>query len=431
MTGLDHSHDPAASSWVPGANEHPSFPVQNLPLGVFSTGTRAKRIGTAIGDFVLDLHGAAGSGLLPENLVEVVQRDTLNALFALAPGSRRALRHAVFESLTSTVKSSRAEPHLHRLQDCTLHLPATIGDYTDFYAGIHHATNIGRQFRPDNPLLPNYKHVPIGYHGRASSIRPSGVPVRRPSGQRKAADAEAPTFGPSMRLDYELELGVWIAGENELGCPVPIDAAEERVAGLCLLNDWSARDVQAWEYQPLGPFLAKNFHTTISPWVITREALTPFRIPQPLRPAGDPHPLPYLWSASDQAHGAYALTLEVWLRSAQMRKHGHGPIRLSSGPASHMYWTIAQMITHHTSNGCNLQPGDLLGTGTISGSERTAYGSLMEIARGGTEPLELPTGETRRFLDDGDEVSITASATAPGARSIGFGDCRATISASL
>uniref|UniRef100_UPI001576830D fumarylacetoacetase n=1 Tax=Sphingomonas bacterium TaxID=1895847 RepID=UPI001576830D len=308
-----------------------------------------------------------------------------------------------------------------------LGLPAAIGDYTDFYVGIHHAENVGRQFRPDAPLLPNYKWIPIGYHGRASSIRPSGVPVVRPRGQRKAPDADAPVFGPSARLDYELELGIWVGAGNPLGTPIPIAEAGEHVAGFCLLNDWSARDIQAWEYQPLGPFLAKNFHSSVSPWVVTAEALAPFRTAQPARPDGDPQPLPYLLDADDQAHGALALTLEVTLTTTRMRAEGAAPHRLSRGPATNMYWTVAQIVTHHASGGCNLQPGDLIGTGTISAASDDGFGSLLEISRGGSRPVTLAGGETRGFLEDGDEVVMTARAEAPGYVPIGFGECRARV----
>uniref|UniRef100_UPI0026188D6A fumarylacetoacetase n=1 Tax=Novosphingobium sp. TaxID=1874826 RepID=UPI0026188D6A len=290
-----------------------------------------------------------------------------------------------------------------------------------------HATNIGRQFRPDNPLLPNYKHVPIGYHGRASSVRPSGVPVVRPKGQRKPPEAEQPVYGPCARLDYELELGVWIAQGNEPGDPIAIGTAVDHVAGFCLLNDWSARDLQAWEYQPLGPFLAKNFHTTVSPWVITAEALAPFRVAQPPRPAGDPAPLPYLWDDGDQARGALAVDLEVLISTAAMRAAGLPPHRLSHGPATNMYWTVAQIVAHHASNGCDLRPGDLLGTGTISAPTPDGYGSLMELSTGGKTPVTLPSGETRSFLEDGDEVILAATARAAGFAAIGFGECRATV----
>ena len=421
---IDHTHDAAAASWLAGANDHAAFPVQNLPLGVFSTAVTA-RIGTAIGDFVLDL--AALADRLPAEVRTALAEPTLNALFACTPKARRALRHAVFALLTDPAQRAAVEPHLHPPSDVTMHLPARIGDYTDFYVGIHHATNIGKQFRPDQPLLPNYKHVPIGYHGRASSVRVSGTPLVRPSGQRKPPEADAPDFGPCRRLDYELEMGVWIAGANALGEPVPIAAAPDRIAGLCLLNDWSARDLQAWEYQPLGPFLAKNFLTTVSPWVLTAEALAPFRIAQAPRPDGDPHPLPYLWDAADQQAGAFAITLEVSLASAKMREAGTPPHKLSSGPASNMYWTVAQMIAHHASNGCDLNPGDLLGTGTISGPTRDAFGSLIELSSGGREPIALPGGETRAFLEDGDALTLSGYASARGFRTIGFGACEGVI----
>jgi fumarylacetoacetase len=309
-----------------------------------------------------------------------------------------------------------------------MHLPAAIGDYTDFYVGIHHATNVGALFRPDNPLLPNYKFVPIGYHGRASSIRPSGAPVVRPNGQRKGPDEDAPSFGPSRRLDYELELGIWIGAGNELGRPISIAEANRHIAGYCLLNDWSSRDVQAWEYQPLGPFLAKNFHTTISPWIVTAEALAPFRIAQPPRAEGDPAPLPYLYDEADQRSGAFALELEVRLSSAKMREQGLPPLVLGRGSATAMYWTMAQIVAHHASNGCNLQPGDLIGTGTLSGPDEGSLGSLLELSRGGKQPIALPTGETRTFLEDGDEVTLSATARADRRTTIGFGACSAVIS---
>jgi fumarylacetoacetase len=350
----------------------------------------------------------------------------------LAPAARRSLRHRL-SALLATGAPDRAvvETWLYAAADCTLHLPAAIGDYTDFYAGIHHALNVGRQFRPENPLLPNYKHVPIGYHGRASSIRPSGAPVRRPSGQRKAPDAESPTFGATQRLDLELELGVWIGQGNELGQPIPIAEAGDHIAGLCLLNDWSARDFQAWEYQPLGPFLAKNFMTTISPWIVTAEALAPFRIAQPPRPQGDPRPMDYLWDEQDQAAGAYALGLEVLISTAKMREQGLAPVRISQGPASNLYWTLAQLVAHHTVGGCDLRPGDLLGTGTISTPDDSGVGSLLELTKGGTQAITLPTGESRTFLQDGDELTIAARAQADGAVSIGFGECRGVIEPAL
>lgn len=424
---IDHTHDPDATSWVEGADSHADFPVQNLPLGVFSQGESGPAIGVAIGKYALDLSALASAGLLGNVPTGLVQQSSLNDLFAAPAEARRDLRHALFDLLTDPARRAEVELHLHLQDSCTMHLPALIGDYTDFYVGIHHATNIGKQFRPDNPLLPNYKHIPIGYHGRASSIRPSGTPVFRPSGQRKAPAADVPEFGPTRRLDFELELGVWIAGENQLGEPVPIAAAQNRIAGLCLLNDWSARDLQAWEYQPLGPFLAKNFMTSISPWVVTAEALAPFRKAQAARPEGDPQPLPYLWDASDQAQGAFVIDLEVTIETLKMREEGTAPFRLSSSSAAHMYWTAAQMVTHHASNGCNLMPGDLLGTGTISGPDRSSLGSLAEISRGGAEPVQLPSGETRAFLEDGDCLTLRAKASAAGYRSIGFGECSGTV----
>jgi fumarylacetoacetase len=317
-------------------------------------------------------------------------------------------------------------PALVSARDCRLHLPFAVGDYTDFYTGIHHAINVGKQFRPENPLLPNYKYVPIGYHGRASSIRPSGGDVHRPRGQHKGPH-DAPEFGPSQRLDYELEMGIWTSGSNELGCDIRIAEAGEHIAGLCLLNDWSARDLQAWEYQPLGPFLAKNFHSTVSPWVVTSAALAPFRVAQPPRPQGDPAPLPYLLDADDQAHGAYAIQMEVRLLTARMREAGLPPQRLSKGPMTAMYWTAAQLVAHHSVNGCNLRPGDLLGTGTLSSETPDTFGSLLELSNGGKEPIALSNGETRSFLEDGDEVIMTAHAARDGLRTIGFGECRGRI----
>ncbi len=428
MTELDETHDPEASSWVDGVDAHPEFPVQNLPLGVFSPPGGGKRGGMAIGDFVLDL--SAVVGLLERDASDAARLasgETLNALFAGGNEAADALRMGVFALLSDSSRKADVSPALFPANDCKLHLPFAVGDYTDFYTGIHHATNVGKQFRPDNPLLPNYKYVPIGYHGRASSIRPSGGDVRRPQGQRKGPDGDTPVFGPSQRLDYELEMGVWTSGSNELGSDIKIADAATHIAGLCLLNDWSARDLQAWEYQPLGPFLAKNFHSTVSPWVVTSAALAPFRIAQPPRPEGDPAPLPYLLDAEDQAHGAYAIKMEVRLLTAKMRDAGQPPERLSRGPMTAMYWTAAQLVAHHTVNGCNLQPGDLLGTGTLSGEARESFGSLIELSQGGKVPLTLANGETRSFLEDGDEVIMPAYAQREGFRSIGFGECRGRI----
>lgn len=427
MSYRDATHDPTLKSWVASASGHREFPIQNLPFGIFSTPDRGPRPGVAIGNEILDLSLALD--LLPEAARAALSGSALNALFALPKAERQSLRQRISALLSDENMRSRVAPALLLGEDAALHLPASIGDYTDFYVGIHHAENIGKLFRPDNPLLPNYKWVPIGYHGRASSIRPSGVPVRRPWGQLKAADEAAPQFAPCRRLDYELEMGVWAGAGNSLGEPVPISEAWDHIAGLCLLNDWSARDIQAWEYQPLGPFLSKNFHSTISPWVVTAEALAPFRIAQSPRPENDPQPLDYLLDAEDQKTGAFAITLEVLISTELMRAQGLEPARLSSGPASNMYWTVAQLMAHHTSNGCNLQPGDLLGTGTISGSSRDSFGSMMELSAGGKAPIILPTGEERMFLADGDEITLRARAECGDAVPIGFGDCTARISA--
>jgi fumarylacetoacetase len=424
---IDETHDPTLTTWVESAQGHADFPVQNLPYGIFAIDALGPRAGVAIGDFVLDLRALSEAGLIDAELGAALQGHTLNALLALPTELRRSLRARLSELLTSENHRNRLWPLLHPIDECRLGLPVAIGDYTDFYAGIHHAQNVGSLFRPDAPLLPNYKYVPIGYHGRASSVRPSGEPVVRPLGQRKAPDASAPEFGPSRRLDHELELGAWVAEGNRLGEPIAIAEAPRRIGGFCLLNDWSARDLQAWEYQPLGPFLAKNFHSTVSPWIVTPEALAPFWQAQPPRPEGDPAPLPYLWGDDDQRHGALGIQLEATLASARMREAGMAPHLLSRGPASNMYWTIAQILTHHASNGCNLRPGDLLGTGTISGPGRDSCGSLLEITRGGTEPIELPTGESRTFLEDGDEVILSARASREGFASIGFGECRAVV----
>jgi fumarylacetoacetase len=431
MAQLDQTHDLKLESWVLSANGHPDFPIQNLPLGIFSPSGGEPRSGVAIGDRILDLPAALAAGLFEGNArqaAETASEPTLNGFLALGPGPRRALRGHLSELLTTgSAEQGRVESCLHDAADCTVHLPTRIGDYTDFYVGIHHATNVGKQFRPDNPLLPNYKYVPIGYHGRASSVRPSGMPVRRPRGQTKPPDAAEPSFGPSHRLDYELELGVWIGPGNVLGEPIGIAEAADHIAGYCLLNDWSARDIQAWEYQPLGPFLSKNFASTISAWIVTPEALAPFRIPQPSRPEGDPAPLPYLTDERDQREGALDLALEVLLLTPGLREKNLPPHQLALSNARHMYWTVAQMITHHTSNGCNLQPGDLLGTGTISGSDLTSCGSILEITSGGKNPVVLASGEQRRFLEDGDEVILRARGHREGFASIGFGECRATI----
>ena len=421
---IDDTHAPDLTSWVEGADGHPDFPIQNLPLGVFSPGDGEgdPRIGVAIGDFVLDLRAASAAGGVQGPPATVMEGRTLNAYMGAPADQRLALRRSLSRLLSEQQHEASVRPLLHAAADVRMHLPAAIGDYTDFYVGIHHANNIGRQFRPDNPLLPNYKYVPIGYHGRASSIRPSGVPLVRPNGQRKAPDADVPVFGPSVRLDYELELGVWIGGGNALGDPIAIADAAQHIAGFCLLNDWSARDFQAWEYQPLGPFLAKNFQSTISPWVITAEALAPFEVPAAVQ---DPPALPYLDSAWNRSNGALSVRMTAAILTPRMRAEGAAPFILTDTQFAGMYWTAATMVAHHASNGCNLLAGDLLGSGTVSGPEETARACLAEIGLSG--PVTLPNGETRRWLLDGDEVIFRARAGAPGAVPIGFGECRAVI----
>ncbi|WP_285030703.1 fumarylacetoacetase [Mycolicibacterium sp. lyk4-40-TYG-92] len=423
---LDFTHDPGQRSWVASAGPDSDFPLQNLAFGVVA-GPDGEPYGVVrIGDMVLHLGGLATSGLLTgeaQAAAEAAADGTLNTLFALGSGPRTALRKALHALLVDGAPHQRAVAALlTSLHDVDVLLPAHIGDYTDFYVGIHHARNIGALFRPDNPLLPNYKWVPIGYHGRSSSVRVSGASVTRPYGQLMAPDAPAPVLAPTHRLDFELELGVWIGPGNRLGTPVGIDDTESHVAGYCLLNDWSARDVQAWEYQPLGPFLAKSFGTTVSPWVITPEALAPFRIPFD-RPDDDPAPLPYLDSPRHRAGGGLDIELEVQLSTARMRADGDAPALISHSSSRHMYWTVAQLVTHHTSNGCNLRPGDLLGSGTLSGPDAGSEGSLLELSRGGTVPITLPNGEMRMFLEDGDEITLKARAQRPGAATIGFGEC--------
>jgi len=430
---IDATHDPRRQSWVESANGHPDFPIQNLPFVSFSAGGGKPRGGVAIGEEIFDLGQACAAGLFSADAADAAEAaagPALNPLFALGSRARRALRAALSDLLAADGPArARIEPMrpvlLHKAADCRLHLPARVGDYTDFFAGIHHATNTGGMLRPDNPLLPNYKHMPIGYHGRASSVVASGAPIQRPSGQRKPASETVPTFGPSRNLDYELELGVFLGPGNPRGAPIPIAEAEEHIAGFCLLNDWSARDIQAWEYQPLGPFLAKSFATTISPYVVTPEALAPFRVPQAERPAGDPRPLDYLMSLEPDA--AFDITLEVLIHTPGLKAEGKPPQRLALSNARHLYWTVSQMIAHHACGGCNLEAGDLIGTGTISAPTADGLGSLLELTQGGRKPVALASGETRRFLEDGDEVIMRASCTRTGFVSIGFGECRGTI----
>lgn len=413
-------------SWVESA-EGSDFPLENLPLGVFLRGDGVRCIGTAIGDRILDLRGMADAGMLTGDLVAACREDSLNQLMSMGWESAGALHAWLMDLLSDASARKRVGPLLVAQAGVKMLLPARIGDYTDFYASVYHATNVGRLFRPENPLLPNYKYVPIGYHGRASSIVVSGTEVRRPCGQTKPADAASPVFGPSRSLDYEMEVGFFVGPGNERETAIPLAEAESHIFGLCLVNDWSARDVQAWEYQPLGPFLAKNFATTISPWVVTMDALRPFRAPAFPRAEGDPAPLDYLDSAQDRSRGGFNVTLEVWLRTAQMRRANAGPVRLSRGNVRDLYWTLAQMLTHHASNGCNLEPGDLLASGTVSGAAEDALGCLLEITKRGTQPLTLPDGETRKFLEDGDEVILRGYCEREGHARIGFGECRGVV----
>ncbi|MGE8438181.1 MAG: fumarylacetoacetase [Pseudomonas palmensis] len=420
-----------ARSWVEHANGHSDFPLQNLPLGIFSRGSDERRCGVAIGDAILDLDAVLAAGLFDgqaRNAVQATRGGALNAYFALGREARVALRERLHELLGADSPHQAAlKPALYPAAECQLHLPARIGDYTDFYVGIEHAKNVGKLFRPDNPLLPNYKYVPIGYHGRASTIRPSGTDVRRPNGQTLPAGQTEPSFGPCARLDYELELGIWIGQGNAMGDAIPVAQAGEHVAGYCLLNDWSARDIQAWEYQPLGPFLSKSFISTVSPWVVTAEALEPFRCAQPARPEGDPQPLAYLLDPRDQAGGAFDIELEVLLLTERMREQNLPAHRLTLSNTLSMYWTVAQMVAHHSVNGCQLQPGDLFGSGTLSGAKPGQFGSLLEITEGGKVPIELASGEVRRFLEDGDEIILRARCKRDGVASIGFGECRGKI----
>ncbi len=423
----DRSHDPARLSWVASSVGHPTFPIQNLPWGVGRLPGGSALV-VAIGDEVLALPQALDAGWggeLSEGMREALRSTTLNPLLARPAAEWTTLRLALSDALADPTWATRLAPALRPQGDCEMQLPMQVGDYTDFYASVHHATNVGSMFRPDNPLLPNYKWVPIGYHGRASSIVVDGTLIRRPHGQTRAPDATEPSVGPSRSLDHELELGLVIGGANALGEPVPASEAHRRLFGVVLLNDWSARDLQAWEYQPLGPFLAKSFASTISPWVVTSDALRPFSVPMPARPEGDPAPLPYLQVPDD---ATWSLDLAVHLQTAAMGERGDAPWQVSRTEfAGAMYWSPLQLITHHASNGCDLRPGDLLGTGTISGPTPEARGCLLERTWRGAEPLTLPDGTQRRFLEDGDTLTLSGQAVADGVVTIGFGVCRGTI----
>jgi fumarylacetoacetase len=430
MMQLNETHDPELTSWVASANAvGTDFPIQNLPFAIFrrKASNEAWRGGVAIGDQIVDLAAVSQAGVFtgePARAAQAGAQEKLNALMAMGHGVWSALRLAISRALREgSLQLSALQACLIPQAEAEYDLPARIGDYTDFYTSVYHATNIGKQFRPDNPLLPNYKWVPIGYHGRASSIGVSGQAFHRPKGQIKKPDAEAPVLGASQRMDIELELGVFIGKGNALGEPIAITEAEQHVFGICLLNDWSARDIQGWEYQPLGPFLAKNFATTISPWVVTMEALSPYRTVFE-RPASDPQPLPYLDSPANRSEGAIDIRLEVGLQTQVMREAGECDVCIAATNYRYAYWTLAQMVAHHTINGCNLQPGDLLGTGTLSGPSLEQAAALIELTQGGKKALQLPNGETRTFLLDGDAVVLRGRCEKPGAAGIGFGVCK-------
>jgi fumarylacetoacetase len=419
-------------SWIASANDGTrGFPLENLPFCAFAVAPDEQHLGVGVGDSVLDLRAFAPTRAndLSHDLREACAEPTLNRLMGLGREKTVALRELLISLLGEDAPRSavdRVKPLLLPMRSMEFRVPVASGDYTDFYASIHHATNVGKLFRPDQPLLPNYKWVPIGYHGRASSIVVSGTPVRRPNGQRKAASGEAPAFGPSRQLDYELELGVYVGVGNAQAYPIDIDEAEQHIFGVSLVNDWSARDIQAWEYQPLGPFLGKSFATSVSPWVVPMEALAPYRAPLAGRAAGDPVPLDYL-TARDSGGQGIDVRLEVWLSTQAMRERSLSAVRLSSVRATEIYWSFAQMVAHHTSNGCNLRTGDLLASGTISGPQPGSQGCLLEITRRGAEPLELPSGEQRSFLEDGDEITLTGFCEREGLPRIMLGECTGRI----
>ena len=433
---INETHDGARRSWVASANGHAEFPLQNLPLGVFSppgnTVPDARpRGGVAIGDMIFDLRAASEAGLFSGAAAtagEAASGASLNPLMALGAGARRALRQQLFGLLAEGGKAQPlADKVLHRASTCWLHLPATVNNFTDFFAGIHHARPGGGRRDPNNALSPNYKYVPVAYHSRASSVREANIGVKRPNGQRKLPEEAAPTFGPCRKLDYELELAIWVGPGNRQGEPIEIAGAGEHIFGLGLVNDWSARDIQQWESAPLGPFLGKSFGSTVSPWIVTPEALEPFRVQQPARPDGDPQPLPHLLNDRDQQSGAFDIALEALILTPQMRERGLAPHCVSRSNTTDLYWTLAQLVAHHTSGGCNLMAGDLFGTGTISGPTEAGWGSLSEQSMDGTRQLTLSSGETRTFLEDGDEVIFRAHCRRAGYAGIGFGECRGRV----
>ncbi len=426
MASIDHTHDPSLQSWVQSANDPISdFPIQNLPFGVFLNTEGQRHIGVAIGDQILDVHAAVEARALADLDAESacsLSATELNSFMGQGQATWKHVR-ASLSSLLSASHDPRPEL-LVPMEGTSMVLPAIIGDYTDFYASRHHATNLGKMFRPDgDALLPNYLHLPVGYHGRASSIVVSETPIRRPQGQLKPEDGP-PTFGSCRLLDYELEFAAFVGTGNAIGSPIEMPNAMDHIFGLVILNDWSARDIQKWEYQPLGPFNGKNFASSISPWVVTMEALAPYRKAGPRRQEGDPKVLSYLQPVTEDA---LDVTCEVWLRSHQMREKGIDAMRLSHGSLEDLTWTFAQMLTHHTSSGCPMRPGDLLGSGTVSGTTKDAWGSMLELAWRGTEPIDLPDGTQRKLLQDGDEVTIKAWCDSEGAARVGLGCCRGVI----
>ena len=442
MRPIDHTHSVDLKSWVESANEEGSdFPIQNLPYCLFHTESEFHGIGVGIGDHVLDL--SCCKALFAEELQEYIDGHNLAGLMEAPVADRLAVRHRISELLSLACDELQGNEGLRDSalipqSSVSYVVPTDIRDYTDFYASVFHATNVGSMFRPNNPLLPNYKHIPIGYHGRASSIVMSGQEVRRPIGQlAPAEEGGSPTRGACKLLDYEMEVGFFVGTGNALGETISIADAEDHLFGMCLVNDWSARDLQKWEYQPLGPFLAKSFATTISPWIVTMEALAPFRCPVFERPETDPQPLDYLSHQQNQSQGGVDIRLEVALTTAQMRNENQAPHVLSRGNFRDMYWTVAQMLTHHSSNGCNLQAGDLMASGTVSNRERSSCGCLLELTWDGEldnpvpgtqrTPIPLPSGEERKFLADGDEVIMSGYCEKDGFRRIGFGQCRGTI----
>ncbi len=432
MDCVDSTHDVGLTSWVDSANHGSDFPIQNLPLAVFrrAGSNETMRAGVALGDQVLDLRAVSQTDVfdgLASQAVLAAAEPTLNRLMAMGAKASNALRLALSQGLrTGSEKKEQLQPCLIAQKDIEYGMPCVVGDYTDFYTSINHASAVGALFRPDNPLLPNYKWVPIAYHGRSSTIAVSGASFPRPMGQTRPAGSERPEFGPSSRLDYEVEVGVFVGAGTTAGERISIEDAENHFFGLCLLNDWSARDIQAWEYQPLGPFLAKNFATSISPWIVTREALAPYRSAY-AHPAGDPQPLGYLHSEANANSGAIDLRLECYLQTSRMRAQGDAPVQLSTACFSEAYWTVGQMLSHHSVNGCAMSPGDLLGTGTQSGATVEQAGSLLEITRGGTVAIALPNGESRVFLEDGDSIILRGYCEKEGAVRIGLGEVQGTV----